>query len=124
MRLTGGASLATLVLDSDIARPGLVVNVTGSGFPAGAQVRLRWSRGITEDLPVITADATGAFSQAVLVFHNDLLGERDLVAEPAGGSVFPAVKAPLLVTEPPMGPPSFGIMRFLLDLPLVLMIRG
>jgi len=124
VRLTGGASLATLVLDSAIARPGLVVNVTGSGFPAGAQVRLHWSRGISEDLPVITADATGAFSQAVLVFHNDLLGERDLVAEPAGGTGFPAVKAPLLVTEPPMGPPSFGILRFLLDLPLVLMIRG
>jgi Tol biopolymer transport system component len=123
-RLSGQVALATLVLDSEIARPGLVVNATGSGFPPGAQVRLRWSRGISEDLPVVTADANGTFSQGVLVFHNDLLGERDLVAESAGGSAFPSVTAPMLVTEPPMGPPSFEILRLLMDLPLVLMIRG
>jgi hypothetical protein len=122
-RLVGGSSLATLVLDSQVARPGLVVLATGSGFPPGAQVRLRWSIGISEDLPVITADANGAFSQEMLVFHNDLLGGRDLVAESAGGSPFPPVTAPLLVTEPPMGPPAFEIMRLLLNLP-VLMIRG
>ena len=112
------------MLNSDIARPGLVVNATGGGFPPGAQIRLRWSRGISEDLPVITADASGAFSQEVLVFHNDLLGQRDLVAESAAGSSFPSVTAPLLVTEPPMGPPAFEIMRLLINLPFVLMIRG
>jgi Tol biopolymer transport system component len=123
-RLSGRGSLAALVLSSEVARPGLVVIATGSGFPPGAQVRLRWSRGITEDLPVITADANGAFSHQVLVFHNDLLGERDLLAESAGGSPFPPVAVPLLVTESPMGPPAFEIMRLLLDLPLVLMFRG
>jgi Tol biopolymer transport system component len=123
-RLSGRGSLATLVLSSEVARPGLVLLATGSGFPPGAQVRLRWSRGITEDLPLITADANGAFSHQVLVFHNDLLGERDLLAEPAGGSPFPPVAVPLLVTEAPMGPPAFEIMRLLLALPLAMMFRG
>ena len=123
-RLSGRGSLATLVLSTEVARPGLVVGATGSGFPPGAQVRLRWSLGINEDLPVITADAKGGFSQQVLVFHNDLLGRRDLLAEPAGGSPFPPVAATLLVTEPPMGPPAFEIMRLLLSLPLMLMFRG
>ena len=123
-RLSGRGSLATLVLSSEVARPGLVVSATGSGFPPGAQVRLRWSRGITENLPVITADANGSFSQPLLVFHNDLLGERELLAESVGGSPFPPIAATLLVQEPPMGPPSFEILRLLMDLPLVLMIRG
>ena len=113
-----------LAVEPGVARPGLVVTAKGSGFPPGAQVRLRWSRGITGNLPVITADAGGAFSHQVLVFHNDLLGKRDLLAESAGGSPFPPVAAPLLVTESPMGPPAFEIMRLLLSLPLVLMIRG
>ena len=124
VRLTGTGSLATLELSPEVARPGLVVIATGNGFPPRAKVRLRWSAGITEDLPVITADKDGAFSQQVLVFHNDRLGERNLIAESAGGSQFPSVAAPLLVTEPPMGPPGFEILKLLLDLPLVLMIRG
>jgi hypothetical protein len=100
------------------------VSATGSGFPPGAQVRLHWSRGITEDLPVVTADAKGAFSQEVLVFHNDVLGQRDLLAESVGGLPFPPVAASILVTQPPMGPPGFEILRLLVDPPLVLMIRG
>ncbi len=123
-RLTGGGSLALLELSPEVARPGLVVIATGRGFPPGAQVRLRWSRGITEDLPVVTADEQGAFSRQVLVFHNDLLGMRDLLAEPASGPPFPPIAAPLLVTESSMAPPSFDMLRSLLDLPLVLMIRG
>ncbi len=123
-RLTGGGSLALLELSPEVARPGLVVIAKGSGFPPGAQVRLRWSRGISEDLPVVTADGQGAFTRQVLVFHNDLLGRRDLLAESAGGPPFPPVAAPLLVTEPPMAPPSFEVLRRLIDLPLVLMIRG
>jgi hypothetical protein len=113
-----------LRLSSAVARPGAVVIVTGSGFPTGALVRLRWSRGISERLAVITVDASGAFRQQVLVFHNDVLGRRELLAEPAGGSPFPPVAAPLLVTESPMGPPAFGIMRLLLSLPLVMLFRG
>jgi len=122
--LSGRGSLATLLLSPEVARPGLVVSATGSGFPPGAQVRLHWSRGITEDLPVVTADAKGAFSQEVLVFHNDVLGQRDLLAESVGGLPFPPVAASILVTQPPMGPPGFEILRLLVDPPLVLMIRG
>ena len=122
-RLSGRGSLATLVVDPAVGQTGIVVMATGSGFPPGAQLRLRWSTGITPSLPVITADARGAFRIQVLVFHNDRTGKRDLVAESVGGSPFPPVQAQMLVTEPSMGPPGFVLQR-LIDLPLVLMIRG
>ena len=123
-RLSGQASLATLVLDSEIARPG----------PGGQRNRQRLPAGRPGPASLVPRDLRGPardhrrrerrLQPGGLVFHNDLLGERDLVAESAGGSTFPPVTAPLLVTEPPMGPPAFEIMRLLLDLPLVLMIRG
>lgn len=122
-RLAGRGSLAKLAMDPAVGRPGIVVMATGSGFPPGAQLRLRWSTGLTPKLPVITADARGRFRAQVLVFHNDRIGMRDLVAESVGGSPFPPVEAPLLVTKPPMGPPGFLLQR-LIGLPLVLMIRG
>jgi Tol biopolymer transport system component len=123
-RLSGRGSLATLTVDPSVARPGLVVTATGSGFPPGAQVSLGWSLGITEDLPVITADANGTFSRQVLVFHNDRTGPRDLVATSVGGTPFPAVAAPILVADSPMRPPGFAVLRLLMNLPLVLMMRG
>lgn len=122
-RLSGRGSLATLVLDPPVGRPGLVVMATGSGFPPGAQLRLRWSIGLTPSLPVVTTDARGRFRVQVLVFHNDRIGRRDLVAESVGGSPFPPVEAPLLVTKPSMGPPGFLLQR-MIGLPLVLLIRG
>ena len=123
VRLRGAASLAKVELDPDIAQPGTVVIATGSGFPAGSLVRLRWSKGITPHLPDITADAKGAFRVQVLVFHNDIIGPRELVAEPGDGSGFPPVAASMLVVHPTAIPPRFGWLRFI-DIPLVLVIRG
>ena len=108
-RLRGGGSLAQLDLDPPIGPPGIVTIVTGSGFPPGAGVVLSWSRGITPKLEPIVADAEGAFRVQVLVFHNDIVGARDLVATPADGTSFPAFGAAFRVTEPTGQPPRFVI---------------
>jgi hypothetical protein len=123
-RLRGTGSRARLELDPPVGAPGIVVIATGSGFPPGAQVRLSWSKGITPTLPVITADARGRFRVQVLVFHNDLLGTRDLRAEQVGAAPFPPVAAPMLVTPPTAMPPGFTALYRLVDIPLVLVIRG
>ena len=108
-RLVGGGSLAQLELDPPIGQPGIVTIATGSGFPPGSEVVLAWSRGITQRLPPIVADASGGFRVQVLVFHNDIVGARDLVATPADGTSFPAFGAAFRVTEPTGQPPRFVI---------------
>jgi len=123
VRLRGRASQAKLVLDPGIGPPGIVVIARGSGFPPGAVLNLRWSRGITPHLRTVTADAKGRFRVPVLVFHNDITGSRQLIAEPATGTAFPPATVPMLVVRPSSIPPTFGIVR-IVDLPLVLVIRG
>ncbi len=121
--LTGAGSKAALTLDPAIGPPGIVVVVHGGGFPAGSSVRLRWSAGITPTLAPIVADASGSFEVQVLVFHSDVTGPRDLVAEPVDGTAFPPVSGRMLVTMPSVTPPGFLLRRFI-DLPLMLVIRG
>jgi hypothetical protein len=105
--LRGGGSLAQLDLDPPIGQPGIVTIATGSGFPPGVEVRLAWSRGISPKLPTIVADASGAFRVQVLVFHNDVIGPRDLVASPADGTSFPSFGAAFSVAEAGGQPPRF-----------------
>lgn len=114
---------ARLELDQEAGPPGTVVVATGSGFPANTQLRLSWSRGLTPKIPVIKTDDRGRFRTQVLVFHNDLVGPRDLVATPVAASAFPPVSATMLVTRPSVAPPGF-IIRRLIDIPLVLLMRG
>ncbi len=110
IRLAGRASDAKLDLSEDIGARGRVVTATGTGFPAGAVVRLRWSVGITPTLPKIVADAKGGFKIQVLVFHHDPLGPRKLIAEPPAGSTqFVAAEADYLVIESPAVPPGFNL---------------
>ncbi len=123
VRLRGRASQARLKLDPAIGPPGIVTIVTGTGFPPGARVLLRWSEGITPTLPEITADDKGRFSMPVLVFHNDRTGPRDLVAESATGTGFPPASEEMLVVRPSTVPPTFGLLR-VVDLPIMLVIRG
>lgn len=123
VRLRGQASQAKLVLDPRIGPPGFVTIAKGAGFPPGARVRLSWSEGITPPLGDVVADANGSFRVQVLVFHNDVTGPRDLVAEPVSATAFPAVSTPMLVTPGSTVPPAFAILR-IVDLPFMLVIRG
>lgn len=105
--LSGRGSSAKIVLDPPIGPPGIVAIATGSGFPAGTQIALSWSVGITPTMPTVTADAKGGFSVPVLVMRNDPVGQRQLVATWVGGPEFPALQTPMLVTIAPAAPPRF-----------------
>lgn len=121
--LRGIASKARLDLEPPVGPPGTVVVVEGSGFPPNTPVRLTWSLGITPHLPDVMTDATGAFHVQVLVFHHDVVGPRDLQADPVDGQAFPPVAQTMLVVRPSAVPPRFDILRFI-DTPLVLVFRG
>lgn len=123
VRLLGGGSLAVLELDPPIGQPGIVTIATGSGFPANTQVSLLWSRGISSNLPAITTDATGAFRVQVLVFHNDIVGARDLLASPVGSTAFPPFGVPFLVLEASSQPPRFIVQSPYDDRPPTLVMR-
>jgi hypothetical protein len=126
VRLRGSAERvpdAKLEISPEIGQPGIVTIASGRGFPPNAEVRLRWSEGITPTLPRITADARGRFEVPVLVFHNDRTGPRQLIAEAAATGAFAPATADMLVTKPTVIPPRFGSLR-IIDVPLVLVIRG
>jgi hypothetical protein len=120
--LQGRGSLAKLDVEPVVGRPGSVVMVEGSGFPNGAFVKLRWSLGITARMDPVQSRG-GRFRVQVLIFHNDILGRRELIADPVNPGDFPSVSVPVLVTEPTSIPPQFSLLRFV-DLPLVLVFRG
>jgi Tol biopolymer transport system component len=112
-----------IVLDPNLGPPGIVTVVTGTGFPAGAAIDLRWSVGITPTLGPIVADGSGRFRIQVLVLHGDVTGRRLLTASAVDGTAFAPVSAPMLVTPASVGPPGFLVPRFV-DLPLMLLFRG
>jgi hypothetical protein len=91
--------------------PGIVTVVTGKGFPDGATVDLHWSKGITPDLPEIVADDNGQFRVQVLVFHHDILGERELIASRLAGPSFPEVRATMRIGASQSTPSSWEWQR-------------
>jgi Tol biopolymer transport system component len=122
--LKGRGSQAQIVLDPAIGAQGTVTVARGSGFPPNAQVQLSWSRGITPAMPVVKADAKGSFTIGVLVFHHDITGPRDLVAQSVGGTPFPPLSSSMVVTQRSASPPGFAIPGRIIDVPLVLLLRG
>ena len=120
--LRGSASQAKLKISPAIGQPGTVMIVTGTGFPNGAKVNLKWSVGITQRMNPVVAKG-GTFTVSMLVFHNDLTGPRDLLASPVDGKSFPAIASPVLVTQPSVIPPTFLVAPRFVDIPLVLVIR-
>ncbi len=97
---------------------------TGTGFPPNTQLRLSWLYGLTPTMPVVKTDARGRFRVQVLVFHNDLTGPRDLRAAAVNPGAFPPIATTMLVTRPSVAPPGFLMIRRVIDLPLMLLIRG
>jgi hypothetical protein len=101
----------TLELDPPTGPPGFVTMAVGSGFPPGGIVGLAWSRGITPTLPPIVADGDGRIRVQVLIFHHDVLGDRQLTASPAGGPTFNPAVAGFRVSTAPSQPPSSVVLR-------------
>jgi hypothetical protein len=68
-----------LVVTPEVGRPGRTVEVSGTGFPPGATVRLDWDRGFSPGATV-TASREGEIDLRLLVRSGDGLGERWLEA--------------------------------------------
>lgn len=100
-----------LRLHPAIGPPGFVTAAVGSGFPAGAPVKLTWTPGLTAVNTVVVADAVGAFRFPVLVFRRDFLGPRQLRATPAGGVPFVPASAAFLVVPGNAQPRDFRDRR-------------
>jgi hypothetical protein len=114
VKLVGGVPTAQVQLDPAVGPPGIVTVVTGSGFPPGALVSIRWDRGITPRLDPISVGPDGTFSVGVLVFHHDQLGPRQLLVMAAsGGPAFPDRTAPFLAVPGPVQPPGASSVTFL-----------
>jgi hypothetical protein len=119
----GGGSLAVLDIDPPMGRPGIVVIATGSGFPRNTEVALRWSRGISPRLSKIVTDDAGGFRVQVLVFHNDLVGQRDLLVTPVASLAFPPFSAPFRVAAATSQPPRFIVQSPYDERPWTLVMR-
>lgn len=123
--LLGGAGVLRLELSPQLGPPGIVTTATGTGFPPGASVDLRWDRGLNAGPGAVVVGPDGTFTAHVLVFHNDVVGLRTLVASPpAGGVPFTSISAPFLVVQGPLQPPAVGAIRYLSpDIELIVIRR-
>lgn len=68
----------SLSVEPDVAAPGQVVTVSGTGLPVDRVVTLRWQPGLGQ--AEATADGQGRLTAPLLVFHRDVTGPRRVVA--------------------------------------------
>jgi hypothetical protein len=80
-------------LDPALGPPGSTTRVTGSGFPAGAVLNLRWVPG--NGVFTVRVGGDGRFQTDALVMRKDIIGPR--VLDVAGA--IPAVRANYLVVR-------------------------
>jgi hypothetical protein len=112
--LLGGVGPPQVKFDPAVGPPGIVTTVTGAGFPPGALVTLRWDRGITQAMSPVVVAPDGTFVVSVLVFHNDVIGQRQIVVTAAaGGAPFPDQTAPFLVVTATLQPSGTGAISYL-----------
>jgi hypothetical protein len=111
--LLGGVASPQLRFDPAVGPPGIVTTVTGTDFPPGALIALRWDRGITPTQSPVVVGPDGTFSTGVLVFHNDVVGPRQLIVTAApGGPPFPDQMAPFLVVTATLQPSGWGAISY------------
>jgi hypothetical protein len=102
-----------VLLDPAVGPPGIVTVLRGTGFPPGAEVRVRWDRGIVQPMRPTVVGPDGSFAVPVLVYHNDRVGPRQLfVTDPSGGAQFPDRSEPFLVVPAPLQPPGSSALTF------------
>lgn len=109
--LAGIGSRALVKLDPPVGPPGVVTVAEGEGFPPNVDLALSWSVGITPRTPPVRTDANGRFRVQVLVFHNDVVGERDLVITPLLTVGLSRLTARMTVVTPSMVPPGLLVVR-------------
>jgi hypothetical protein len=88
------ASHPKLKVDPALGPPGSVTKASGSGFPPNVDVRLAWQPGI--GAWTVHTNAEGTFETSVLVFPQDVSGERVLRATPVSKGRFDKVDAEFL----------------------------
>ncbi|ACU39197.1 WD40 domain protein beta Propeller [Actinosynnema mirum DSM 43827] len=97
-----------LTVDPPIGPPGFVARVVGVDFPPGAEVRLAWSAGVTQEPATARVGGDGGVDAQLLVFPRDRLGPRDVLAAPLTGPRFGQVASnPFLVVPRTVQPPDF-----------------
>jgi hypothetical protein len=102
----------------------MVVTVEGANFRPGAQVSLRWDRGIGSTRTIdVVADADGAFSRQVLIFPHDFLGVRQLLVASTDDQFATDITAEFLVVAGRGSPPAFVVGGRSPDLPGQIVIR-
>ncbi|HEX5406187.1 MAG TPA: hypothetical protein VFX16_28250, partial [Pseudonocardiaceae bacterium] len=101
-----GATVVTptvplLTVSPTVAYGGEVVRATGVAFPANSTVTLSWQAGLGTTKATVGAD--GQFSVDVVIFPDDVLGSRSLLATGSTGTVL--ASAPFLAEANPAEPP-------------------
>jgi hypothetical protein len=89
-----------LTVSPPIADSGKVVRATGVAFPAGV-VALRWSAGL--GATTVTVGPDGRFTSDLVIFPDDMLGRRTLLAVDSRGTVL--ASTPFLAVPSPEEPP-------------------
>ena len=102
----GKRATPEVFLSPAVGRAGSVTIVSGNGFPPGARVVFTWRPGLGRVRS--TADAAGEFSVQMVVFPNDVVGSRLVVAE---GKGFRDAAAAFLVVPGTLQPPGFVVRR-------------
>ncbi|HKN95640.1 MAG TPA: hypothetical protein VJX10_00880 [Pseudonocardiaceae bacterium] len=108
-RQTGVGLTATVVVPAvplltvspTVAYGGEVVRATGAAFPPNATITLTWSEGL--GVTRATTNGSGAFSVDVVLFPDDVLGRRTLLA--AGPTGTRLASTPFLAAAAPEEPP-------------------
>jgi hypothetical protein len=104
--LHGVAGAPTLEFSPGVTQPGRVVTAIGKGFPPNKKVFVKFPNAV--DSATATADASGNFNVALLIFKKSKPETRSAVATVDG---FPTItaNAPLLIVFPTVSPADFVV---------------
>jgi len=90
-----------LTLSPRVGSGGQVVHATGVAFPDNVLLTLTWNHGL--GTTTVMTDPTGRFTANLVIFPDDLLGERALLAVDPTGTALATL--PFLVEANPQEPP-------------------
>jgi hypothetical protein len=90
-----------LTLSPRVADGGQVVHATGIAFPPNITLTLKWNQGLGGT--TVTTNTTGGFTANLVIFPDDLLGERALVAVDPTNTALATLN--FLVEASPQEPP-------------------